>query len=60
LFNFRVTSSTLKFAGKIGLNIKNNKMPTRPVGTVIKSNSKIVGGDKMDTPNTQIQDRSLY
>jgi hypothetical protein len=30
------------------------------VGTVPKSNIKIVERDKMDTPNTQIHDRSPF
>ena len=56
------TPSTLKFVGKIGLfnyiNIK-NKQKYQLVGTVIKSNSKKVGGGKIGTPNTKIHGLSL-
>jgi len=37
--------------------IKNNKY--HPVGTILKSNVKIVEMGKIDTPNTQIYDRTL-
>jgi hypothetical protein len=38
--------------------LKNKKFHI--VGTVPKSNIKIVERDKMDTPNTQIHDRSPF
>ena len=42
---------------QIGIRMKYTKYHT--VGTIPKSNTKIVERDKIDTPNTQTRDRSV-
>jgi hypothetical protein len=42
---------------QVGIRMKYKKYHT--VGTIPKSNTKIVERDKIDTPNTQTRDRSL-
>ena len=43
---------------QVGIRMKYKKYHT--VGTIPKSNTKIVEKDKIDTPNTQTRDRSLW
>ena len=42
---------------QVGIRMKYKKYHS--VGTIPKSNTKIIERDKIDTPNTQTRDRSL-